>query len=72
MKADDCEVFMIVMEKEIKDLTTEDVWETFPKSSLPTSAHIIPLLWIFKRKRNPFGELIKNKAHLCEHGGTQR
>ena len=40
-----------------------------PKSSLPTSANIIRLLWIFKRKRNPFEELIKHKAHVFVHGG---
>ena len=55
MKAADREDFMKAMEKEIKYFTTEDVWEILPKSSLPTSAHIIQLLWIFKRKRNPFG-----------------
>ena len=50
MKADDCEEFMKAMGKEIKHLTTEDAWEIIPKSSLPTSAHIILLIWIFKRK----------------------
>ena len=35
-----------------------------PKSSLPTSAHIIRLLWSFKRKINPFIELNKHKAHV--------
>ena len=44
MKATDSEDFMTVMEKEIKDLTKEDVWEIIPKSLLPTSAHIIQLL----------------------------
>ena len=69
MKADDREDFMTVMEKERKDLTTEDVWEIIPKSSLPTSAHIIQLLQSFKRKRKPFGELIKHKARVFEHAG---
>ena len=41
MKADDCEDFMKAMEKEMKYLTTEDVWEIITKSSLPTSAYII-------------------------------
>ena len=50
MKADYREDFMTVMEKEIKDLTTEDVWEIIPKSSLPTSAQIIRLLWSFKKR----------------------
>ena len=72
MKADDCEDFMTVMEKEIKYLTTEYVWGIFPKSSLPTSAHIIQLIWRFKIKRNPFGELIKHNPCLCVHGGMQR
>ena len=31
MKTDDREYFMKAMEKEIKYLTTEDVWETLPK-----------------------------------------
>ena len=44
IKTDDSEDFMTVMEKEIKDLTSEDVWEMISKSSLPTSAHIIRLL----------------------------
>ena len=49
--------------------STEDDWEILPKSSLPTSAHIIGLVWSIKRKRNPFVELIKHKAHVFEHGG---
>ena len=43
MKAEYREDFMKAMEKGIKYLTTEDVWEILPKSSLPTSAHI-PIL----------------------------
>ena len=58
MKADDSEDFMKATEKETKDLTTEDVWEILPKLSLPTSAPIIRLIWIFKIKQNPFGERI--------------
>ena len=55
MKADDREDFMKEMEKEIQNLNTEDIWEILTKSSLPTSAHIIRLIWSFKRKINPFG-----------------
>ena len=68
MKYDDRENFMTVMEKEIKDLITEDVWEIIPKSSLQTSAHMIRLLWSFRRKRNPSRELIKQKANVFIHG----
>ena len=59
IKADYHEDFIKAMEKEIKDLTTDDVWEILPNSSLPSSDHIIRLIWSFKRKRNPFRELIK-------------
>ena len=31
MKSEDCEDFMKSMEKEMKYLTTEDVWEIIPK-----------------------------------------
>ena len=72
MKVEDREDFMKSMEREMKNLTTEDVWKIIPKSSLPTSARIIQLIWSLKIKRNPFGELIKNKARLCVHGGIQR
>ena len=58
-KADDREDLIKAMEKEIKYSTTEDVWEILPKSSLPTSAHIIRLMWSFKFKREPFREHIK-------------
>ena len=29
-------------------------------------------MYILKRKRNPFGELIKHKARLGVHGGMQQ
>ena len=53
-------------------MTTEDVWKIIPKSSLPTLAHIIRLIWSFKIKRNPFGDLIKHKAHLCVNGDMKQ
>ena len=71
-KSDDCENFMKATEKEIKYLTTEDVWKILPKSSLPTSSHIIRLTRSFKRKINPFGELIKHKASLCVHDSMKQ
>ena len=42
------------------------------KSSLPPDAKLIRLIWSFKQKRNPLGELTKHKARLCVHGGMQR
>ena len=52
-------------------MTTEYVWEILPKPLHPTSAHIIGLIWNFRRKWNPFGELIKHNARLCVHDGVQ-
>ena len=72
MKADNREDFMKKMGKEIKDLTTEDVWEILPKSSLPTSAHLIRMIRSFKGERNPSRELIKHKARLFLYGGMKR
>ena len=72
MKCDKRADSMKAMGKEIKYMTTEHVWEILPKSLLPTSAHIIRLIWSFKRKRNPFVELIKHKARLCVHVSMQR
>ena len=63
---------MEATENEIKYWTTEDAWELLSKFSLPTSANIIRLIWIFKRKEKPFGELIKHKARLCVPSGIQR
>ena len=59
---------MKAIETDIKYLTTEDVWEIRPKSSRTTSAHIIRFIGSFKKKK-PFREIIKHKAHLCVHGG---
>ena len=72
MKADDREDFMKATEKEIKDFTAEHFWEILPKSSLPSSEHIIRLIWSFKIIKNLFRELIKHKARLCVHGGMKR
>ena len=48
MKADDSEDFMKATEKETKDLNTENVWEIFPKLSLPTSEPLVRLIWSFR------------------------
>ena len=60
------------MVKEVTDLSSSDVWEIIPKSSLPVGARLIRLIWSFKRKQSPTGESLKHKAILCVHGGMQR
>jgi hypothetical protein len=35
--------------------------------------HGIMAVWLFKRKRNPFGVITKYRVHLCAHDGqTQK
>ena len=29
-------------------------------------------IWSFKRKRDPYGSLIKHKSCLCTHGGMEK
>ena len=72
MEAEDREDFKKAMVKEVDDLTKTHVWRLVPKTEVPKDARLIRLIWSFKRKRNPLGELLKHKARLCVHGGMQR
>ena len=72
MKAPDVADFIRAMEKEVKDLNDTGVWKLVKKTEMPKDAKLIRLIWSFKRKRNPLGQLIKHKARLCVHGGMQR
>ena len=60
------------MVKEIKDLFATNVWELILLADLPTGAILIPLIWSFRRKRDPIGNLVKHKARICVHEGKQR
>ena len=72
MQAHDKADFIKAMEKEVNDLNSTGVWKLVRKSEMPKDAKLIRLIWSFKRKRNPLGQLIKHKARLCVHGGMQR
>ena len=56
--------FKTAMIKEVEDMTKTHVWKIIRKSDLPEDAKLIHLIWSFKRKRNPIGELLKYKARL--------
>ncbi len=71
MAAPDKADFLQAMTKEIQDLTKDNVWRLELKKNIPPHAKLIRLIWSFKRKRNPLGELLKHKARLCVHGGMQ-
>ena len=72
MRAHDQQEFREAMVKEVEDLTKTHVWKLIWKSDMPKEAKLIRLIWSFKRKKNPLGELLKHKARLCVHGGMQR
>ena len=65
MAAPDKQDFLLAMKKEISDLTKDKVWRLELKKNIPAKAKLIRLIWSFKRKRNPLGELLKHKARLC-------
>ena len=70
MKAPNVVDFIRAMEKEITDLN--DTGKLVKKTNIPKEVKLIRLIWSFKRKQNPLGQLIKHKARLCIHGGMQR
>ena len=71
MKAPDVKDFICAMEKEVTDLKNTGVWKLVKKTEMSKDAKLIRLIWSFKCKRNPLGQLIKHKARLCVHGGMQ-
>ena len=71
MAAPDRKDFIAAMQKEVTALTNDNVWQLELKKNIPTQAKLIRLIWSFKRKRNPLGDLLKHKARLCVHGGMQ-
>ena len=72
MAAPDKKEFIAAMQKEVEALTKDKVWRLEPKKNIPANAKLIRLIWSFKRKRNPQGDLLKHKARLCAHGGMQQ
>jgi hypothetical protein len=54
------------MKKEIDELVSKGTWEEILKAK--ATGKIIPLVWVFRRKRAPSGELKKFKARICCRG----
>jgi len=60
------------MVKEIFDHTSRGHWRILTKAEMRKSNYFyqpIMAIWSFKRKRTPFGEIMKYKARLCCHSG---
>jgi hypothetical protein len=68
MRAPDRAFFITAMYKELGDHISRRHWKIVPRSSLPSHKRALPMVWAFKRKRNPLGEILKWKARLCAGG----
>ena len=64
--------FVEAREKEISDHEAGGHWSVVLRDTLPNKAKPIKSILSFKRKRKPYGKLLKHKACLCAHGGTQK
>jgi len=72
MKQEDKDKFLEAMIKEINDHTSRGHWRITTKDEMREKGYQhkpIMAIWSFKRKRNPFGDIVKYKARLCCHGG---
>ena len=68
LKQDDRSDFIQAMLVEVNDHFSRETVEKVPRSRAGNNK-LIQLVWSFKRKRNPNGDLLKHKARLCAHGG---
>ena len=60
--------FIKAMYKELQDHVDRKHWKVVPAKSVPPNKVPIPMVWSMKRKRNPIGEVTKDKARLCAGG----
>lgn len=66
-KQKDWASFVQAMVKEVTDHEKDEHWELVP--ILQCKGKPVPVVWSFRRKRTPTGEVIKHKARLNVHGG---
>ena len=71
MKLDDRSEFIKAMLGEVDDHFEREHMELVPRARAGNNK-LIRLVWSFKRKRLPNGELLKHKSRLCCHGGMQQ
>ena len=64
--------FVEAMEEKVLAHEFRNHWAVVNRSSLPSGAEPIKVIWSFKRKQRPDGTLLKHKARLCAHGGMQQ
>ena len=72
MKQEEKMPFLDAIEKEILDHKNGKHRSIFHRNTLPNKARPIKAIWSFRHKQKPYGELLKHKARLCDHGGMQQ
>ncbi|GJU18823.1 retrovirus-related pol polyprotein from transposon TNT 1-94 [Tanacetum coccineum] len=63
------ESWVVAMQEELNQFTTNDVWELVPN---PKSMTIIETKWVFKNKLDEYGIVSRNKARLVAQGYNQQ
>ena len=58
----DCHEFIKAMENKLRDHIDLKNWKVFPLIPIPVGKHAITMVWSMKRKRNPFGDILKWKG----------
>ena len=61
----DRDKFIHAVARELEQHTELKHWKIIHKSQVPRNAKPIPMVWTLRRKRDPAGEILKWKAHLC-------
>lgn len=72
LKAPDRAEFEKVQIPEIRGLEKLGVFQYHNIRSLPKTAQLLNSIWSYRRKRKPFGELLKYKSRICTDGSQQK
>ena len=83
LKQPDKDNFVKAMHKEVASMFEDNIWKIVPRSEMlehyaterrkgvTIKRQQLMMIWSFKRKRDPEGNITKHKARLCCHGGQQ-
>ena len=71
MQQPDWDKFIDAMAWELNQHTKLKHWKIIHKSQVPKTAKPLPMVWTLQHKRDPAGEILKWKAHLCARAHCQ-
>ena len=60
------------MEEEVLELQANSTWEVIPLSSIPAKTVVLGFKWVFDKKVNQVGNVVRFKARLTAQGFRQR